>query len=160
MRRFPWAFAALNLAVICFHLSLYGGWNELSRALPLLSFIEEGALHIDARHQLTGDKAFVGGHYYSDKAPGTTLLALPVYALARAALSSSRCAEDLAVAYSTRAVDPGGDQTLAAHLLRLPLAGRVAIWGAAFALLLASCRRRHPSAVPVSAGVVSVASKV
>jgi hypothetical protein len=105
MRRFPWAFAALNLAVICFHVNLFGGWNQLSRALPLLSVIEEGTLRIDARHELTGDKAFIDGHYYSDKAPATTLLALPLYALARAALAGSRYAEDGARAYSSRPLD-------------------------------------------------------
>ena len=54
MRRFPWAFAALNLAVICFHVNLFGGWNQLSRALPLLSLIEEGTLRIDARPRAHG----------------------------------------------------------------------------------------------------------
>jgi hypothetical protein len=92
MRRFPWAFAALNLAVICFHINLFAGWNQVSRALPLLSLVEEGTLQIDARHELTGDKALIGGHYYSEKAPATTFLAFPFYALARAALAGSRYA--------------------------------------------------------------------
>jgi hypothetical protein len=105
MRRFPWAFAALNLGLVCFHVNLFGGWNQLSRALPLLSVIEEGTLRIDARHELTGDKAYIGGHYYSDKAPATTFLSLPLYALARAAFAGSRYAEDGARAYSTRALD-------------------------------------------------------
>jgi hypothetical protein len=105
MRRFPWAFAALNLAVICFHVNLFGGWNQLSRALPLLSMIEEGSLRIDARHELTGDKAFIDGHYYSDKAPATTFLSLPLYALARAVFAGSRYAEDGARAYSSHALD-------------------------------------------------------
>ena len=94
MRRFPWAFAALNLAVICFHINLFGGWNQLSRALPLVSLVEEGTLQIDAHHQLTGDKALIDGHYYSDKAPAATFLALPAYAFARVAFSGSRYATD------------------------------------------------------------------
>src|SRR4051812_40886065 len=105
MRRVPWAFAALNLAVIAFHVNLFGGWNQLSRALPLLSVVEEGTLRIDTRHELTGDKAVIDGHYYSDKAPGTTLLALPVYALVRITLAGSRYAEQGAVAYSSHALD-------------------------------------------------------
>jgi hypothetical protein len=105
MRRSPWAFAALNLLLICFHVNLFGGWNQLSRALPLLSFVEEGALHIDARHELTGDKALIGGHYYSEKAPATTLVSLPFYALLRAALWSSRYAEDGGSSYSSHALD-------------------------------------------------------
>src|SRR4029079_11408544 len=92
MSRFPWAFAALNLAVSVFHVNLFTGWNQVSRALPLVSLVEEGTLQIDSRHELTGDKALVGGHYYSDKAPAATLLALPFYALARAAFPGSRYA--------------------------------------------------------------------
>jgi hypothetical protein len=94
MRRFPWAFAALNLAVICFHINLFGGWNQVSRALPLVSLFEEGTLQIDAHHELTGDKALIDGHYYSDKAPGATFLSLPAYAVARTAFSGSRYATD------------------------------------------------------------------
>jgi hypothetical protein len=94
MSRFPWAFAALNLAVIAFHVNLFTGWNQVSRALPLVSLVEEGTLRIDSRHELTGDKALIGGHYYSDKAPAATLLALPAYALVRAAFAGSRYADD------------------------------------------------------------------
>ncbi|MGD0537917.1 MAG: hypothetical protein ABSC03_09765 [Verrucomicrobiota bacterium] len=39
-----------------------------------------GAIVLDAYHELTPDTALVRGHYYSDKAPGTVALAMPAFA--------------------------------------------------------------------------------
>ena len=36
---------------------------------------------IDDYHVYTGDKAFINGHYYSEKAPGVAVLALPAFGL-------------------------------------------------------------------------------
>jgi hypothetical protein len=55
-------------------------WNETSRFNLVRSLVERGRLDIDPFHQNTGDKAFRDGHHYSDKAPGASLLAAPVYA--------------------------------------------------------------------------------
>ena len=60
-----------------------GGWNQNSRFDLVRAVLEQGALRIDAYHENTGDKAFVNGHYYSDKAPGLVLLALPAAAATR-----------------------------------------------------------------------------
>jgi hypothetical protein len=56
-------------------------WNEYSRYDLVRAIVEQGTLRIDSFHENTGDKAFYDGHWYSDKAPGTALLGVPVYAL-------------------------------------------------------------------------------
>jgi hypothetical protein len=60
-----------------------GGWNQNSRFDLVRSVIEQGTLRIDAYHENTEDKAFANGHYYSDKAPGLALLAVPIAEAAR-----------------------------------------------------------------------------
>jgi hypothetical protein len=55
-----------------------GGWNQNSRFDLVRAVVERGTLRIDAYHENTDDKAFANGHYYSDKAPGLALLAVPV----------------------------------------------------------------------------------
>jgi hypothetical protein len=56
-------------------------WNEYSRYDLVRALVEQGTTQIDTYHENTGDKAFYAGHWYSDKAPGTALLGVPVYAL-------------------------------------------------------------------------------
>ena len=63
-----------------------GGWNQNSRFDMVRAIAEQNTLRIDAYHENTQDKALSRGHYYSDKAPGLALLALPVAAGARAGL--------------------------------------------------------------------------
>jgi hypothetical protein len=45
---------------------------------------EHGRLDIDPYHRATTDRAFYGSHWYSDKAPGMSLLALPTVEAIRA----------------------------------------------------------------------------
>lgn len=56
-------------------------WNQNSRFALTRALVEERALTIDAHHATTGDKSLRDGHFYSDKAPGASLLAVPAYAL-------------------------------------------------------------------------------
>jgi hypothetical protein len=63
-----------------------GGWNQNSRFDMVRAIAEQNTLRIDAYHENTQDKALSSGHYYSDKAPGLALLALPVAAGARPGL--------------------------------------------------------------------------
>jgi len=56
-------------------------WNQNSRLALIMSVVNRHQLTIDAYQGITGDKARYHGHYYSDKAPGTALLGVPVYAL-------------------------------------------------------------------------------
>jgi hypothetical protein len=55
-----------------------GGWNQNSRFDLVRAITERHTLSIDAYHENTHDKAFANGHYYSDKAPGVALLAVPI----------------------------------------------------------------------------------
>src|SRR5271157_3498936 len=63
-----------------------GGWNQNTRFDFVRAMVERGTLSIDAYHANTGDKAFKDGHYYSDKAPGQPLLAVPAAVVTRAVL--------------------------------------------------------------------------
>lgn len=60
-----------------------GGWNQNSRFDLVRAITNEGTLNIDPFKLSTGDKAFHDGHYYSDKAPGIALTAVPLIAALR-----------------------------------------------------------------------------
>lgn len=55
-------------------------WNQNSRLALTRAVVEQGVLSIDDSHHTTGDKSVRDGHYYSDKAPGASFLAVPAYA--------------------------------------------------------------------------------
>src|SRR5262245_41798639 len=61
-----------------------GGWNQNSRFDLTRAIVERGTIAIDAYHENTGDKAQRDGHWYCDKAPGLSWLAVPAYALVHA----------------------------------------------------------------------------
>jgi hypothetical protein len=63
-----------------------GGWNQNSRFDLVRAITNEHTLNIDPFRHSTGDKAFFEGHYYSDKAPGLSLSAVPVVAAVRPVL--------------------------------------------------------------------------
>lgn len=60
-------------------------YNGNSRLALTAAIVEEGRLTIDSFHEVsgyaTGDKSEYNGHYYSDKAIGSSLIAAPLYAL-------------------------------------------------------------------------------
>jgi hypothetical protein len=60
-------------------------WNTSSRLMLTYSLVDRHQLEIDGLEQHTGDLARVGRHFYSDKAPGQSLLGALVYGPARAA---------------------------------------------------------------------------
>ena len=74
----------LLLAVPLPFLPEYGGANSSTRLMLTGAIVEESSTRIDRYAHLTVDRAEAGGHFYSDKAPGMALLALPVYAVAEA----------------------------------------------------------------------------
>ena len=87
-----WQAASLFALVFFGHAWFVGalGWNQTARIGATLSFVEPGpnqlTLRIDARGDTrglpTGDWALgVDGHYYSNKAPGVSLIGVPAYAL-------------------------------------------------------------------------------
>jgi hypothetical protein len=67
----------------------FGSWalnpNNSTRLFASMALVEQHDGRIDRFQALTIDKAEFGGHFYLDKAPGMTLLALPAVALADAA---------------------------------------------------------------------------
>lgn len=58
----------------------WADWNIDSRLDLVHAIVDDHSLSIDRYHQNTWDKAVYNGHYYSDKAPGTAILGVPVYA--------------------------------------------------------------------------------
>lgn len=64
-------------------------WNEYSRYDLVRAVVEDGTTRIDRYQANTGDKALYGGHYYSDKAPGTAIMGVPIYAVVVAASAAA-----------------------------------------------------------------------
>jgi hypothetical protein len=58
------------------------GWNQGARLAELHAVVLQRTLAIDRYHEITGDKALLNGHYYSEKAPATVLFALPAFGAA------------------------------------------------------------------------------
>ncbi|MEW6557245.1 MAG: hypothetical protein AB1349_07815 [Elusimicrobiota bacterium] len=64
--------------------------NERSRLALTYSIVNYHTFNIDNYHTYTIDKAFYNGHYFCDKAPGISLIAVPVFAVLKfAGLPSS-----------------------------------------------------------------------
>ena len=61
-------------------------WNTASRLMLTYAIVDRGTIRLDGLEDQTGDKAFYKGHYYSDKLPGFSILAVPVYAVAKLVL--------------------------------------------------------------------------
>jgi hypothetical protein len=76
--------AALFVAYAYFYQA--GGWNQNSRFALVRAIVEQGTLQIDDTvhfdgRLITGDLSQFENHFYSDKAPGLALLAVPPVAL-------------------------------------------------------------------------------
>jgi hypothetical protein len=56
-------------------------WNPVSRFDLTRAIVEERTLSIDAYADNTGDRALANGHWYTEKAPVPSLLAVPAYSL-------------------------------------------------------------------------------
>lgn len=61
----------------------WADWNQNSRFNLTRAIVEQRTLRIDAYVANTGDYALIDGHAYTDKAPGMSLMAVPVHALAQ-----------------------------------------------------------------------------
>lgn len=80
-----------------------GGWNQNSRLDLVRAIIIEQRLEIDSFHNNTGDKSKVGDHYYSDKAPGQSFLAVPFVAISRIILDIVAIEPDSKIGLTTQA---------------------------------------------------------
>jgi hypothetical protein len=82
--------AILIAATLLFSYSyFYGnreGWNQASRFDLVRAIVEQHRFNIDTYHENTRDKALWEDHYYSDKAPGLALSAVPVLEVVRVVL--------------------------------------------------------------------------
>ncbi len=77
---FPGVFVAITATLVfVFHGGVSA--NPASRALTVLGLTELGTLSADPWAKLTIDHAIVDGHTYSDKAPLSSFVVLPFYAL-------------------------------------------------------------------------------
>ncbi|MBN1865726.1 hypothetical protein JW916_00390 [Candidatus Sumerlaeota bacterium] len=75
-------FLALSATFVYFEEEA-AGWNVNTRIALTYSIVEQGSFSIDRYHEIpyleTGDKAYYGGHFYCDKTPGLSFLAVPFY---------------------------------------------------------------------------------
>ena len=136
---------ALLIAAVAFISYAYfyggGGWNANSRFDLVRAILERGTLSIDAYHENTEDKVVYQGHYYSDKAPGVVLLALPAAAAAGSVLRAAGMDPTsprglVAISYVVTLFSVGLPTALACSclfLITMRLGGNVS--GAAFAAL-------------------------
>jgi hypothetical protein len=110
---------ALGLGLLLFASYAYfmpgPAWNEASRFDLVRALVERKRIDIDPYHVNTEDKAWHDGHHYSDKAPGASFLAVPVYATYRAWLRlrgaprpESLTGAELRARFGGRGTLPGG----------------------------------------------------
>ncbi|WP_423606668.1 hypothetical protein [Sphingomonas sp. MS122] len=80
-----WQVPALLFALVWLSCTWFGSWafnpNSATRLLAATAIVEKGDARIDNFADMTMDKALFDGHFYMDKAPGMTLMALPWVAL-------------------------------------------------------------------------------
>lgn len=73
-------FLTLLLAYV-YVLPRWADWSQTSRLNLVRALVERGTVRIDDYLRNTGDYALIDGHAYTDKAPGPSLMGLPVYLL-------------------------------------------------------------------------------
>jgi hypothetical protein len=86
--RWWWLVAFAYLYVVPYYPAIQSA-NELPRAYLVKAMVDHHRLWIDdgvARWGTTADVSPTGSHWYSNKAPGSSLLTAPAYALAKAVL--------------------------------------------------------------------------
>lgn len=85
--RFEWSLFLFIFISIVFFIGFFPGWNELSRLDLVFSIVDQGQLNIDSYWNQPGyatqDLAYYNGHYYCDKSPILSFLAVPFYWLWR-----------------------------------------------------------------------------
>jgi hypothetical protein len=84
-----WVLAVILLVIYAYFFPRWADWNQNTRLNLTLAIVEQRSLSIDAYHENTGDKLFYERRYYSDKAPGLSFAAVPLYAAMRPVLESA-----------------------------------------------------------------------
>jgi hypothetical protein len=81
---------AVLVLLACAYFYQAGGWNQNVRVDLVRAIVEDGSSTIDRFAKNTGDLSRRDGHFYCDKAPGASWLAVPAYAAVHAAAGSDR----------------------------------------------------------------------
>jgi len=71
-------FAAIFVAYAYFFIPNVGS-NVTARLAMIYSIVDHGTLNIDNYFHQTHDRSYYEGHWYSDKAPGSSFIGVPVY---------------------------------------------------------------------------------
>lgn len=116
-----------------------GGPNQNSRFDLVRAVVEHHTFVIDPYASNTIDKSQRGGHFYSDKAPGLSFAAVPLYAAYHALRGTSQ--------------PTGDDDRLALYLLTVAIVGLPAAAGAAALFAMA----RRTGVGPTSAAIAALA---
>jgi hypothetical protein len=77
-------------------------WNPVSHFDLTRAIVEHRKLSIDVYADNTGDRAFAGGHWYTEKAPVPSFLAVPAYAVLHATQRARGQVPDYAVVSTAR----------------------------------------------------------
>jgi hypothetical protein len=86
LREVLWSALVLGLLAFSWMYAPISVPNERSRAYLTIALVDQRTLAIDAplhRYGAVFDLARVGDHYFTDKAPGASLLGVPVYGVSR-----------------------------------------------------------------------------
>ncbi|MFZ6028801.1 MAG: hypothetical protein ACOYYS_13885 [Chloroflexota bacterium] len=83
-----WLFLLL-LAAYAYFFPRWADWGQNSKLDLTMAIVDQGTFVIDDYYQNTGDYALYQGKHYSDKAPGTSFLGVPFYALFKGLASTS-----------------------------------------------------------------------
>ncbi len=127
----PWFGVVLFMAFMLFWMLLTKvdthSWQEESRMATVQTLVEQDTFVIDqTEFNRTGDKVFVGGHFYSDKTPILSVAAAGFYSVLHhvfgLTLDPAICVPDKDVA-ACRAYTPAGTRFTAFYWLTLILIG-------------------------------------
>jgi hypothetical protein len=88
-RRVEWLLFLILVIAFSYFFPRWADWSQNSRLDLTLAIVDKGTLSIDDYYTNTGDYALFEGVHYTDKAPGPSLLAVPVYAALRPILRSA-----------------------------------------------------------------------
>jgi hypothetical protein len=69
----------LTFLIIYLFFIRWTSWNEYSRFALTRAIVDEAKFEIDNFYNQTGDRSYYNNHYYSDKNPGISFLAVPIY---------------------------------------------------------------------------------
>ncbi|MEO8375713.1 MAG: hypothetical protein ABI471_10845 [Sphingomonas bacterium] len=131
--RGPHKVAVGLFALVWLSIVWFGSWqfnpNNATRLFAAISLVEQHKATIDEFRTMTIDKAEFGDHVYLDKAPGTTLMAMPAVGIANLLTGTTS-------ASYPRRINNGGFSDFMQLRLRLAVAMSVAIITALAAVLL------------------------